>query len=584
MLFILDIAILFTILECFIVILKGYSEINYLCIILIVYSIVVLLFLIYNILTLPFVIAIFFLSLSFVLTSIYIVFHNYDYILLYLLLLSGVYTVYLLRCNIGITSAKLNIYGIIHSIMKNPFIIIILFLMLFISFVIRYLVLKDLTFSISYEYFLFYYLILFCLWLPTKVFMDLILTFILKRDFKFNTEDITMDKLTTMLICCIVSLTFKSIVALLIYNGAINTNNIFNIFNNLKTHKIPNFITSIISNKHIVPKRLRLSMLPVILGVELPYSNAKNEELRLDPNVFQSIRGLKTKGYTFYEKYNLILPYTFELDTNKNIAKQLVNMKDQIFVKVSKGGALPLWKVRGKITESLNIQMKELYRFNGFNPTPRLTVMNDINFRYEMYISDKNPKIESFTYGFMDCLLHEYFTRQNGFIIVPQSNQTNGQVDFIVKRYGRVWAVVESKSLAGKYSLTDLYTQVTDYADKNHHFEYCYVIANKGTFISFGIFSQDFHSMNGYTRKLTFFDGYIGLEADTNFNVKPVPQKNTVGPQHRMYSLTHKNMHQNRSVCSILQYMADNGIDLSTLDWGSKFKTDFEGSISKRKT
>lgn len=258
-------------------------------------------------------------------------------------------------------------------------------------------------------------------------------------------------------------------------------------------------------------------------------------------------------------------------------------MKDSIYVKVSEEGALPLWKIRTKVTQSLNIQQKNLYKFDKFYPIPKLTIMNDINFRYEMYLSDKNSNIEAFTYGFMNSLLNEYFTRDKGFIIVPQSSQTEGQVDYIVKRYGKVWAIVESKALHGKYSWTDLYTQATEYANRNHHYEYSYVITNKGTYISFGIFSSDFHSMNGFNKKLTFVDGYIGLEADTNFNIKPVPKRNTIQPQHRLYKLTYSNMHQNRSVCSILQYMADKGIDLSTLNWGGKFGTDYDGGIIEKK-
>ena len=258
-------------------------------------------------------------------------------------------------------------------------------------------------------------------------------------------------------------------------------------------------------------------------------------------------------------------------------------MKDKTYVKVSKGGALPLWQVRTKITQSLNIQQKNLYKFNAFNPIPKLTIMNDINFKYEMYLSDKNRTQESLTYGFMNTLLVEYFNRDKGFIVVPQSTQTKGQVDYIVKRYGRVWAVVESKALSGNYSWTDLYTQATEYANRNDHYDYCYVITNKGTFISFGIFSSDFHSMNGFNKKFTFVDGYIGLEADTNFNVKPVPQRNTIQPQHMMYKLTYSNMHQNRSVCSILEYMADNKINLSTLNWGGKIGTDYDGGIIKKK-
>jgi hypothetical protein len=41
-------------------------------------------------------------------------------------------------------------------------------------------------------------------------------------------------------------------------------------------------------------------------------------------------------------------------------------------------------------------------------------------------------------------------------------------------------------------------------------------------------------------------------------------------------------MHQNRSVCSILQYMAHKEIDLSTLNWRGKFGTNYEGGIIKK--
>jgi hypothetical protein len=581
MLFLLDTTIIFSILEFILIILNGYTEINYLCIIFIVYSIVVILFLIYNIKTLPLVIPIILLSLSFLFTF-YSIFHCYTFNLLHLLLLSGVYTVYLLRCNIGIIPAKLNIYEIIHNIIKNPLIIVILFIMYFTFFVIRYLVLKDLSFSISCEYFLFYYLIIFCLWLPTKVFVDLILIFILKVDIKFNTEDFTMDKLTIILISCILSLTFKSIVSLFIYIGARKTNYFFNIFKSLKSYRLPNFTTSIISNKQILPPRL--CVIPLILGVELPYSNTQNEDIIFkNTEKYVSIRELRNKGFREYPLYNLILPNSFKIDQYSSLAKQLIGMKNDIFVKVSKGGALPLSQVRGRVTQSLNIQQNNIYIFDRFNPVPMWTIMDDSNFKDEMSLSNKNSNKEAYTYGFMNCLLNKYFPYDKGFIVVPQGTQTEGQPGFIIKRNGEVWAVVESKALRGEYSWTDLYTQAIEYANRNHHSDVCHVITNKGTFIFFGIFSQDFHSMNGCNKKLTFTDGYIGLEADTNFNVQPLPQRNTFQPQHRLYQLYNSDMHQKRSVCSILQHMADNDIHLSTLNWGGKFETAEDGGIIKKK-
>jgi ABC-type Fe3+-siderophore transport system permease subunit len=185
--------------------------------------------------------------------------------------------------------------------------------MYFTSFVIRSLVLKDLSFSISCEYFLFYYLIIFCLLLPTKVFVDLILIFILKVDIKFYTEYFTMDKLTIILISCILSLTFKSIVSLFIYIGATKTNYFFYIFKSLKSYRLPNF-TTIISNKQILSPRL-WCVIPPILGVELPYSNTKNEDtIFKNTDKYESIRELKRKGFKEYPLYNLLLPSSFTMD------------------------------------------------------------------------------------------------------------------------------------------------------------------------------------------------------------------------------------------------------------------------------
>jgi hypothetical protein len=126
--------------------------------------------------------------------------------------------------------------------------------------------------------------------------MDLILIFILKMDIKFNTKDFTIDRLNIILICCILSLTFKSLVSLLIYNGATNTNYFFNILKSLRHYRLPNFITNVIDNKLIVRSKIGC-VLPVILGVELPYSNVEDEEIRFtNTQNFESVRYLKKMG------------------------------------------------------------------------------------------------------------------------------------------------------------------------------------------------------------------------------------------------------------------------------------------------
>ena len=190
--------------------------------------------------------------------------------------------------------------------------------------------------------------------------------------------------------------------------------------------------------------------------------------------------------------------------------------------------------------------------------------------------------MEAYTYGFMNTLLYDSFRPEKGFIVSPQSSETNGQVDFLVLKNGKAWAVVESKAEKGAYSLTNLYSQAINYAEFNFNSELYYIIVNKGTYISFGIYSADFHSSNKIN-KFIFFDGYIGLEADKNLYVKPVPQKKTMELQHRLYKISSsRDVEQNRCVGSILGYMAKNKIDLSKLDWGPKHETDSEGFISKK--
>jgi hypothetical protein len=55
-----------------------------------------------------------------------------------------------------------------------------------------------------------------------------------------------------------------------------------------------------------------------------------------------------------------------------------------------------------------------------------------------MLISNDNSTKETYTYGFMNSLLNKYFPLDKGFIVVPQSSETQGQPDFIVKCRGEV--------------------------------------------------------------------------------------------------------------------------------------------------
>lgn len=167
--------------------------------------------------------------------------------------------------------------------------------------------------------------------------------------------------------------------------------------------------------------------------------------------------------------------------------------------------------------------------------------------------------------------------------MVPQSKELEGEVDFLIKKDGEVIAIIESKAYKGNYSFTHLYAQAIQYADTNHHNEDVFVIINKGRYISFGQYVRDFHTVNDFYKKGTFFDGYIGYEMDKNLKVYPIPQKNTFNPQHKLYEIG-MSSEQNLGIYRCLQFIRSfNGRPSpSDLDFGSKYEVDGDGLINTK--
>ena len=62
-----------------------------------------------------------------------------------------------------------------------------------------------------------------------------------------------------------------------------------------------------------------------------------------------------------------------------------------------------------------------------------------------------------------------------------------------------------------------------------------FTIVNKGAFISFGIYIQDFHTINNFNKKRILFNGYIGLQVYKNLDVKPIQQTNVFELKHKLY-------------------------------------------------
>lgn len=174
----------------------------------------------------------------------------------------------------------------------------------------------------------------------------------------------------------------------------------------------------------------------------------------------------------------------------------------------------------------------------------------------EMRQMEENPKNEPKTYGFMNTLLSKFFCDPDLFIVAPQSNDTRGLVDFLVRKGGDTFVIIECKA-KDNYSLTDLYSQSIAYAIENKHQTNVYVIVHKGANISFGMYVEDFHSSNRFLKRNILFDGYIGLHAVGN-TVYPLPQENTIYPQHKVYTMNASSS-ENNKIYTILRHMSSPG-------------------------
>nr|YP_009681533.1 hypothetical protein [Pseudocercospora fijiensis]QDO71954.1 hypothetical protein [Pseudocercospora fijiensis] len=489
-------------------------------------------------------------------------------ILIIVLLFTGFYNTYLLRSNIDIKPLnKSNFFESIINIITNPKITCIFFIIVIISLIIRNTVFTFINLSQSFDFFLIY-LIIFSLWVPTTYISNKLVYYIFGVDTLENKVYFTLDNLNHLFITCLIRFSFKSLLLFVLHN--------YDILEYMFKTKLSDFKLPKINL--IKPILLDSEYNGTVIGKELAYREVVVKPL-LKPHKFYSIKVLIQSGYNYSEEYGLLTPKSYNLDYRSNVKKQLDDIKD-VYIRVSKNGALKISYVKFIMSNHLTNKFK-IPSLVGFDHIPKFNLMDYANFKHELYLSNKNPKLEAYTYGFMNSLLTEYFALKKGYVVVPQSKETEGEVDFLVKRFGKTVGVVESKALKGKYSFTDLYTQAIRYANNNFNFKPIYAIVNKGPYISFGIYYQDFHSSNSII-KYTFFDGYIGLEADKNLKVRPVPQKNSVELHHKLYKLSSNvnnfDIEQNRCVSSILEYMERNeNIDLSKLDWGGKKGTTWDG-------
>ena len=319
-----------------------------------------------------------------------------------------------------------------------------------------------------------------------------------------------------------------------------------------------------------------------VVGTALLFDQDKKDIYNWNHQRFISFQKLLSQGYKYDESSRLVLPANYSINPDAKVLKQLAALKDsdRVYVRTSRKGAELLSYMKAQCTKSLNRQL-DLFRVEGFPNSPVRGIIDTHAMQGELRQMSINSKDESYTYGFMNMLLTSFFKAEEGYIVSPQSKQTGGQVDFVVKRKDQVICVIESKALdATNYPLTHLYAQATEYANTNHSLDNVFTIVNKGPFISFGIYIQDFHFVNKFYRKSTLFDGYIGLQVNKNLDVKPIPQINVFEPQHKLYKAG-DSYEQNKSIYTCLEYIKHHSknIHAEFLDFGPKCTINEEGGI-----
>ena len=291
-----------------------------------------------------------------------------------------------------------------------------------------------------------------------------------------------------------------------------------------------------------------------VIGAHLPFVDDKHDSYIWNPAFLKDYKALINNGFIYNNSSKLILPNSYKLNPDHGVYKQLENFKDanNIYVRVSKDKAALLSYLRTQCTKSLNTQRYDMFSVKGFPNIYRKTVLDlDIMMKRKEVINTYD-KMESPTYGYLNELLHDIFNVNDGYMIDPQSERTNGIVDFTIEKDGDIICVIEAKSLNGNYSFTQLYTQAIEYANANISCVNVHVIVMKGDLLSFGMYIQDFHTTNSFCKKSILFDGYLGVQVHKDLSVQVVPQMNVWEPQHKLYWAGHNN-EQNTSIYRCLE-------------------------------
>lgn len=457
--------------------------------------------------------------------------------IMYIFLIIKFFTLSIIRYNILYDEDELihnRLIDYIYYLILNPKLLILIITSNIINFIIRLIIFKIFIINISIIL-----IILSILWLPS-----LFIAHILCSKFKYNLnidmffKNININNYNNFWKIILIMQSLKLIFFTLLF---IN----FNDLSIITKHVQKQFDIKCMNNK---PLKASLSVLYVPIGLLLnnPQLSMYDNLTVFDPNK----RILNT---------NLWIDESFlSMINHNNIWKEINEMRlwnilyvqfDDNFYKYSAVKRL----ANNCMKMELDSFVMPIHRSNYISKLEHPTLVEEI-LSSEIFHRTR----ENYTYGFMVDILKSYFTKDKGFIVIPQGTNTSDFPDFTIKKDDFFFGCAESKPY--DFNFFDTYGQIIHCLKNNtgtmHAHEYSICIINIGTTLTFGIFIPGIHSALGFKNKSVFVDGYLGLTVDKNLKVSIVKQVDIFGPQHATFQLN-KDSGQNNKINALFSYLSN---------------------------
>ena len=165
-----------------------------------------------------------------------------------------------------------------------------------------------------------------------------------------------------------------------------------------------------------------------------------------------------------------------------------------------------------------------------------------------------NPNREDHVKSFMVPIFYNYFPLDDKFVPVTEKKTGIGQVDGLINIFSDHHTCCELKSQNGD-SFSQMLIQARRYARYDIDTGRMFVIAIKGTYISFFIYQQDWHDDHHFKLKSKDTKGLLGLYVNKN-GVDIIPQENTYAPQVMFYNYNSSKHQQNFSIHVLYRFLS----------------------------